>query len=94
MKKTNYKNNNEFLSNFSDRLEIHIKYGNDWLCSFGKDNVSGIHIGHVIDFGSMVLKKSVEDLFSGKIPIESLPKIKSHGMTVGIIMPDDEGDLK
>ena len=45
MKKTNYKNNNEFLSNFSDRLE-------------------------------------------------SLPKIKSHGMTVGIIMPDDEVDLK
>tara|TARA_Y100001949_G_C15856900_1_gene273219 strand:+ start:418 stop:669 length:252 start_codon:yes stop_codon:yes gene_type:complete len=70
------------------KLEVHIKYMDDWMCSAEKENVSDAHIGHAINMLSLQIEKSIEDMLSGKIKLKDLPKAESHGMSMGMVPPD------
>jgi len=76
------------IEDFEERVEVHVKYGKDWLVSAGKDNVIPPHLGHAINLLASQLQDSVEKLFRGEIKESDLIQTESHGEKVGMYQPD------
>ena len=73
-------------------VEVHVKYMGTWLCSSSKSDVAFEHVPHAVNMISLEIQKSLENIISGKLDPDKIPKVKSHGQSIGVIMPDFSSD--
>ena len=73
-------------------VEVHVKYMGTWLCSSSKFDVAMEHVPHAVNMISLEIQKSLENVISGKLDPNKIPKVESHGKSIGVVMPDFSKD--
>ena len=76
------------IGEYIGRVEVHVKYCGDWLCVAHKDKVREDHLGHAVNLLALQLERNIEQLLSGRLNIEQLPK-NEEGQELGLVIPDE-----